>query len=336
MLFTAFLQETFRRLQGCCAAQGEAATQQGVDDELLDRAVEHVVDETYNRLRLLPGYAGRLRGLVQESFRYIDGLVEALPDAIQCCRSTYVEDPRVNAFFASPQQMCEVFSRSEDVRSLFEGAPDAVECWALLCMRKEERRSFGMALVGDDVRKDVMQVGVSFGDHQVVSPGITEGDARRALKCCIFNHLLSYIRRRAKTAKETRGELENRRRVLQGRLQRAAPEGALALQSQIADVERDLALEDLQLNSLEDHMEFIAGVLGNPQLYVSGAGMSLRLSRLGIKMDVDSGEAGYTVPLSEIRVSCHEPRIATLVRFPRSELLPQQDYLERADRFLGA
>ncbi len=335
MVFTAFLQETFRRLKGFSAPMGAAAGA-GADEELLNQAVEHVVEETYGRLRLLPGYAGRLRGPVRKSFHYIDQLVDGLPDAIHCCRSSYVADPRVNAFFSSPQQMCEVFSRSEDVRDLFNALPGAEECWALLCMRKEERRQFGMALVGDDVRKEVMQTGVSFADHQVVSPGATEEDARRALKCCIFNHLLSYIRRRAKTAKETRLELENRRRVLERRMGQEDGDQAAELRGQIDQVDRDLALEDLRLISLEDHLEFIADVLDNPEQHVSGGGQQLYLSRLGIKLESDSKEAGYVLPLSEIRVSCHEPRIASLVRFPRSELLPKQDYLEKADLFLSA
>ena len=334
MVFTSFLQETFRRL-GSLSAPIKAAADLQVEDELLDRAVEHLVDETYGRLRLLPGYTERLRGPVREAFQYIDQLVESLPEAIHCRRSAYVDDPRVNAFFSSPQQMSEVFSRSEDVRSLFDSSPGAGECWALLCMRKKERHQFGMALVGEEVRKDVMQTEVSFTDHQVLSPGVTEADARRALKCCIFNHLLGYIRRRAKTAKESRLGLESQRSALKARARTASAEKAAALNRQISELENELAQEDLRLVSLEDHMAFIVDVFSNPMQHVSGGGQELHLSRQGIKLKADAGESGYRVSVSEIRVSCHEPRIATLVCFPRSELLPQLDYLAKADLFLS-
>jgi hypothetical protein len=336
-MLSAFLQATFARLNGGLAAWNQAGGGSAPNAIDFSQAVEHVVDETYPRLRMAPGYARRLRGPVENAFRYIDELVESIPPAILCCRSNYVSDPQVNAFFAGPDHIQKVFSESEEVRSLFDSSPDVCECWALLCMRKEERRQFGMDLAGDDVRREVLQTGVSFTDHQIVSPGVEEADARRALKCCIFNSLLGYARRRAKTAKETALELGNRRKALQGRLTRASDEhAARELQAQIDQLEQGLAQESLKLVTLNDHLEFVAEVLGNPAQYVSRGGHDLRLSRLGIKLEGQSDKAGYEVPLAEIHVACHEPRIAALVRFRRDELLARHDYLRKADLFLVA
>jgi vacuolar-type H+-ATPase subunit E/Vma4 len=170
----------------------------------------------------------------------------------------------------------------------------------------------------------------------VVSPGISEEDARRALKCCIFNSLLNYIRRRVKTVKEETQELENRRRMLLGRIKhQEQAESSEQLQAQLQEVEGKLEQRELRLDSLQDHLEFVADVLAHPAAYVDGNHHELRLNRLGIKLEDGAEDAGYTVPLSEIRVACHQPRIATLVRFPREELLPRQDYLKKADLFLA-
>ena len=76
-------------------------------------------------------------------------------------------------------------------------------------------------------------------------------------------------------------------------------------------------------------------MLAHPEQYVYRDQHELRLNRLGVKLEDDSTEAGYTVPLSEIQVAYHKPRIAALVRFPREELLPRQDYLQKADLFLA-
>ncbi len=333
-MWMAILQDTFYRFSGFGAGSGSTHAA-AMDDALLDKTVQHVVDETYGRLRILPGYEQRLRGPVSEAFRYIDRLVEGLPPAIDCCRSAYVSDPRVNAFFSGPDQICEIFSHSEEVRGLFDANLETEECWALLCMRKQERRQFGMALVNDSVRKDVIQTGVSFTDHQVMAPGITEMEARQGLKCCIFNSLLSYIRRRAKTAKEAREGLENRRRSLKSRLRHETDEDkASDMKARIAELERDLAGEEPSLITLDDHLEFIAHVLGSPAQHVSRTGKAMHLDRLGIKQDQDRSDAGNVIPLAEIRVACHEPRIAALACFPRKELLPQHDYLKKADLFL--
>ncbi len=183
-MISEFLQSAYSRLVTGAVDGAEPGGDWGACGATLSQAVEHVVDETYPRLRIIPSYGQRLSGPVSKAFHHVDTLVEQIPEAIPCHRSAFVSDTRVNAFFSGPQQLLEVFSQSRDVRELFDTMPDAHECWALLCMRKEERQRFGLALEGDEVRKDVMQTGVSFTDHQLVSPGCTEADARKALKCC--------------------------------------------------------------------------------------------------------------------------------------------------------
>lgn len=306
----------------------------------LSDAVEFVVNEVSSRLRAVPGYARVLREPVAASLRYIDEMVETIPGAVLCCRSTFSQDPRVNAFFVSPRHLQDVFSQSEEVRYLFDADPEVQECWALLCMRKEERRQLGMALVGDAVQKDVMQTAVSFTDHEVVSPGGSESAARCALKCCIFKGLLAHVRRTAAAAKTNMEDLENRLRVLRGRLRTAteradAEQRRTALLAEIEVVERALAAEDLRVATLQDHLQFVADALGNPAEYLRASASSLRLSRMAIKLEQGMNAPGYQVPLSEIHIASQTPRISVLVRFPRRELQPRQDLLRKAELFLA-
>jgi hypothetical protein len=53
----------------------------------------------------------------------------------------------------------------------------------------------------------------------------------------------------------------------------------------------------------------------------------MRLSRMAVKLDNCSDESGYELTLPEIHIASHAPRISTLVRFPREELLPEKDFL---------
>jgi hypothetical protein len=336
----SFLQEMFLRF-------GEAfATGDGEEDVVpsctgaLTQAVEHIVDETYSRLRLLPGYARRLKGPVTETFRYIDALVEGVPGGIECCRSAFSEDPRVNAFFVDPGHLQEVFSCNPQVRDLLDANPEVGECWALLCMRMDERRQLGISLVGDSVQRDVMQTAVSFTDHQVIAPGSTEDEARRSLKCCIFNGLLSYIRKQADDAKTRAMKLEVRRKSLCTRVKQVVPEQdpelLEELQKKIEDLELELAQETPRLASLEDYLDFVVAVLENPMQYLNGRPSAIRLSRLGIKQEGDSGDApGDEIPLYTIQVAWRAPRVGVLVRFPRAELLPRHDFVRNADLFLA-
>ena len=335
----SILQEIFLRFGGAFKAlDGEGDVAPPCSGPLT-QAVEHVIDGTYRRLRFLPGYFQRLAEPVATTFRYIDTLVEAVPTAILCCRSAFSDDPRVNAFFVDPNHLQEVFSQNAEIRDLLDADPNANECWMLLCMKKEERRQLGMSLVGDAVQKDVMQTVVSFTDHQIYAPGCSEADARRSLKCYIFNGLLAHIHKRADEAKVRTTMLATRRKSLIGRLNRTVPENGGEsrenLQGKVDDLERELSDESPRLASLEDHLDLVANILANPAQYLSGNLSSLNLSRLGVKLDGNHARTGNEIPLYEIKVASHDPRVGALVHFPRAELLPQQDFIRTADLFLA-
>ncbi|MEA3411069.1 MAG: hypothetical protein U9R74_05960 [Pseudomonadota bacterium] len=331
-----FVQMIFQGLSGRTA---DKASGGGACNDLT-RAVERVVDEVSANLRSIPRYARVLTGPVSLTFQYIDEVVEKTPGAFPCRRSAFVEDPRINAFFASAQHLQEVFSQSEEVRQVFEKKPDAAECWGLLCMRKEERTKLGMAAVDGAIRRDVMQTAVNFTDHQIVSPGTTESEARCALKCCIFNSLLADIRSKVTSARTRSGELGTRLRALQGRLRRLENGGNAGstrseLREEIAAVERELATVEPRLETNDDLLQFLADTLSDPGKFIRMQTRSLRLNRMGTRIEGDSSEPGYDLDVSEISVASREPRVSAMVRFPRAELLPREDFLKKANLFLS-
>lgn len=326
-MMTAFLQYAFRHFRGDFGAWHKQAVSHQ-DSGLLRRAVEHVVDETSSRLRVIPGYRRRLEGPVADTFLYIDTLVERMPGAFMCSRTAFGSDPRVKAFFVSPRHMQEVFSESKDVRTLFDSHPQAKECCALVCMHMEERRKFGVALVGDSVHREVMQTTVSFMQHQLYSPGISEADARRALKCCIFNSILNTIRQRFADARAC--EMERRKQLvsLRNQLREAIRQGAsVGQQARLEKRMEALACSPGNGNplpqTLEEQLAFILDVLRNPARCVSAGFQRLRLTHMGVRVGEESKEPAYELDIAKIHVASREPRVAALVRFPRSELLPR-------------
>ena len=328
-MMTAFLQYAFGHFRGNFRAWHDQA-ESHQDSGLLRRAVEHVVDETSSRLRVIPGYRRRLEGSVADTFLYIDSLVERMPGSFLCSRTAFGSDPRVKAFFVSPRHMQEVFSESRDVRSLFDAHPQAKECCALVCMHMEERRKFGVALVGDSVHREVMQTTVSFMQHQVYSPGVSEADARRALKCCIFNSILGTIRQRLADARAS--EMERRKQLvsLRNQLREAIRQGAAVeqqarLEKRMEALACDTGSGNPLPQTLEEQLAFILDVLGNPAGFVSAGFQRLRLTHMGVRVGEDSKEPAYDLDIAKINVASREPRVAALVRFPRSELLPKPE-----------
>ena len=333
-----FLDALFRRLgagpnDALDAQEPNAASCSGS----LEQAVEHVVERTSGRLRAVANYAPRLREPVLTALRAIDGMVEQIPGVTPCHRASYANDAAVNAFFVDHASLRGVFSDSREVRDLFDDHAEAAQCFALLCMHREERRQLGMALEGDRLRKDLLQTTVSFTDHQVVSPGLAEGDARCALKCCIFNSLLAHIHKRADDALSRADDLKGRAQAWRARLQRH-PEGSpahAAVLQELEKIERIRAAQPLQLDALEDHFRYLTDSLSQPENIIGARRVTICLDRMGVKHDAADGAGTRAVALSEIRIADQPARVACLVSFPRSELLPERDFLREASLFLA-
>jgi hypothetical protein len=339
-MLPAFLQETFDRLRGNTHTWSGEPTASSHCVKSIDEIAEFVIAQTSSRLRVVPGSVRRLRGPIADTMRYIDELVEQVPGVVRCERAAFSEDPRVNAFFVDHRHLQQVFSQSSEVRALFDEHPSLQECFGLLCMRKEERRQLGMALMDDAVHKDVLQTSVNFTDHQIVSPGSDEADARCALKCCIFKSLIDHIRRQAMQAETGAYELENRHRALRARLRRLTPDPSS--EGEREDLERQLQVTEEQLQShgprlasLEDHLRFVIDVLANPEQMLRAHQRSIFVDRMGIMLDQPDAGASE-LNLSEIQIGRQHPRVACLVGFRRAELLPRRDFLQEASVFLTA
>jgi hypothetical protein len=332
-----FVQSLFARLRDQAAKPADQArTTEGPCATSLALAVEYVVDQVWERLRAAPGYAKVLREPVETALRYVDGMAEHVPGPLRCSRETFAVDADVNAFFVSPDHLQEVFSQSEEVRRLFDGDPEAEECWALLCMQTKERHGPGMALVRGQIQRDVMQTRVSFCEHQVMAPGRSERDARQALKCCIFSGMLGFIRQRLEEATQRTANVQ----VLRTRLRQLGTATEMArrrteLKIQLAAEERALAAQGPAVADIADKLHFVADLLSHPSALVSATQRPLHLSRLGVRIGEQSDEPGYRLQLAEIQIAAQAPRVGALVRFPRQELLPPRDFLRQADLFLS-
>jgi hypothetical protein len=334
----SLVQELFARLRDQPAALSSAGpgASEGACHASIALAVEHVVDHVSPRLRAAPGYAKVLREPVAAALRHIDAMAELVPGPLTCSRESFAADSQVNAFFVSPGHLREVFSQSREVRQVFDDEPDTDACWALLCMQMKGKSRPGLALVRNQVQRDVMQTTISFCEHQVVAPGRTERDARQALKCCIFNGFLGFTRHRLEEATQRRDAARIlRRRLRQLRTEPGTDHRRVALELELAAAEREIARQDQPIADIAEKLRFVAGILANPSAMMSAIRKPLNLSRLGVQISDSSNEPGYRLVLSEIQIASHAPRVGALVKFPRHELLPAPDFIRQADLFLS-
>lgn len=339
-MLPVFLHQTFGRLKEASQnwrklPQAESSCITGID-----QIAEFVIDQVSNRLYAIPGGIRRLREPIANTMGYIDGLVEQVPGILRCQRSTFISDPRVNAFFVDQNHLQEVFSQSQEVRTLFENHPDLEECYGLLCMRGEERRQLGMALTDGLIRRDVMQTSLSFTDHQIFSPGSNEAEARCALKCCIFKSLIAHIQQQAIRTETEAYELESRYGALRARSRRfeldpSNDDDHSELWCQMRKIEQQLQDQMPRLISLEDRLRHVIDALSHPEQIVRAQTRSVHIDRMGIKHE-QPNKTSHELLLSEILMGCQRPRVACLVCFRRDELLPRKDFLAEAGVFLAS
>ena len=302
----------------------------------LQLLVESTVDKVDPRIRLIGGYKKRLMAVVEQALDYVESMVEMIPDPVVVNRSSFGTDPRVNAFFVSADDLQSVLSRSSELQDylLEQQGRDLTECCALLCMRKTERRVLGMDLNGDQVRRDVQQVTVSFSEHQVISPGATEDEVREGLKCCMFQALVSQVLDGVSGCKASVEHLTAQRRSLHARLrslesgQRKStgdfnpdthPE-ALELQQRLSESQEQI--ERTQCRGPEDSLERLVKALTNPAELINLHHTSLRLSRLGVKLESEgeSGGSSNAVNFAEVDLGEADRRVVVLAKFAPREL----------------
>ncbi len=142
--------------------------QEGLDDELINKAIDRAVEATDPRFRFLPSYRRRLRGPVTTAAKHIISLVDEIPSATALGKAAYSDNQRLRVFFASPDRLLQVIGKSPfitDYLKSYKGLrPDSL--FGLLTMERTERTEFGMGLENDRVVRDIKQVVVNFGNHR--------------------------------------------------------------------------------------------------------------------------------------------------------------------------
>lgn len=308
----------------------------------VQEAVERVIDGTEPRLRLVPGYRRKLQQATATALDYVNDLVDQIPPVLEVTPATFVSDPQVNAFFATPDDLRDIFSQSPELRAFFDeiANSDATEGYALLCTTEYEKTLLGTELNGDILRRDVMQTAVYFSEHKVMSPAASEADVRRGLKQCIFDALVIHALRHIANLKSKRRGLEDQRRILHARLRArqaqgngltrllasAYPEAGAQqhLEQQLAETEQKLAQMPASLDVLGDYLNEVRKILAEPQAFIRLRLVTFNLDRMGIKVDNSSSQAGQQVRFAEIEIVNVLKRVVALVRYPRREMLEQR------------
>jgi hypothetical protein len=318
---------------------------------LVADALEAIVDVVDPRIRSDRSYRRKLEPGVRSTIEHLRGIGQLLPAPILLSPERWKDEPLVQSCFARPDEVRELFGRSRELYRFFDANPGCEEAHALLALRREERTVLAPALIGGELRQDVQQVTVSFGQRRLIAPAMDALGCRRQVGEAILRRMAALAlqgmigkERRVKDLEERKGILATRLRMLQLRrdgVQRALENEAEDPAAEIAQLENALqttveafVAEKASLATLEGIIDNVRRIFEAPQKVVGLETIALRLSGTGYKVAPGSGEAGTDLSLQELFIGEDLRGVIAFVRCARRDLPPPDDAIRRVERTL--
>jgi hypothetical protein len=298
--------------------------------------IECMVQDTDPSIRKVAEYRERLQKPVENALGYIEGLISCIPGPFSLSAESWDKDPLVHALFVSPDEIRSLLQGCVELRSFFQqtGTKTAV---TLLTATKKERTVFGTAQEGEIIRRDVPQVAVEFYDHRVVAPAATEEEKRRKLVqrglYVLATHTLEEILRIHSIREELTEERRmlavklkiqhSRERGLEGLLAGGGKSGTSAEKAQqlLAQIDQQLVELEPGSGTPRDFLGKLEKVLLNPENFLTGKTLGMRLNWMGVKLDDESTENGREVTLAELEIPSRVKRAAVLATVSVDECL---------------
>jgi len=310
---------------------------------VLNEAIDRVVDGIEPKMRYFPGYKKILNKGVSTSLAYISDLVETIPEAILISNKTFTKDPKVNAYFATLEDIRDIFGGSDELRSFFAAAENVnqQEAYALLCMNKSEKTVLGMDLKKDMILREVMQTALNLSEHKILSPATSEIEVRKGIKLCIFDGLITHSLQKIIELKEQKKGLEIQRSILKSRLKTRQSQGgglskllsgaseatlSIDIEQQISDTDKKLQKLPASWEAPEYYLEVIKNILIQPENFIRIKVDTFNINKMGIVSSDNASEQVNSIQFTEIIIANVLKRVVAIVRYPRSEMQPRKEF----------
>jgi hypothetical protein len=328
--------------------------ERGEHERLVEQAIERVVDHTNPRLRALPGYRRKLFDAVAHSLDYCTEVANRIPGPVMVDRKTWASDPLVNSLFGSAESLRWGLTSKAVRHYVKETAVEAGDCYAVLLAVPQVRTQLGIEVRGDFIRHDVKQTTLNFANHEVVLPAGDPQTVRREAASAIMDTLVGVAVTEIAEQEGRIAELEERERIVCIKRKSLAPTGRAldlmgseagarleelaALDKRLAELKKDLADARVGLATLDDYLERLRGMLVHPEVHIGAKLERVRLDRMNVVRYVgdEDPEDGVEIELFRGYRSDRPGRILLLARFPRGELVDDDERAAEIERYVNA
>jgi hypothetical protein len=318
------------------------------DDALARAIIDRVIGATDKRLAAVSGYRKTLRDPALATLEHVRRIAREIPGPLEVSTHAWSVDPMIRALFAKATDVPAVFSHNAEVRECFARSMVS-ECLAMLSLKHVERQVFAPAQEGDATRDEVARTTVSFGSPRVFAVGTRQTAVRVEIAKRCVDYLALRALARMTADQEHRKELEQERALLKVRLQLAEQARAgltvIAASAPAMPMHRAALAVELEANAkaleafaptglMSRFLNILGEVLADPGAHLRLEPCTVPLDTMNFRVPNDAS-AAVVLRLQEIWLPDRPPLAAMVARFPRAELLPIEDALAQAERFLA-
>jgi len=317
------------------------------DDEVIDWAIEKLVDGTDSRLRLVGGYKRKLRDCVERSVSFVDEAGESLPPPLAIEPRAFTSNHAIRTWFGTIRTLHEAFGLSLPVQQFVAQAENAslTHFFAGMSASINQKTVLVPELRGEMIQREVPRTAFSFTNHAIVAPAATEKALRLEVKERAYMNLVERSLAHLVSIKHRRGELEKQRTLLRSKL-RALQSGRLGMQPFVAaspmesgdaaslevtldEIELELGDATWRTDTLDRHLSRVIEVMSNPEEQLRVTPASIRVTQMGFVSTDEADEEYDEVEYTEVATGQSGDFAVRLVTFPAKELSPPEQFRPR-------
>lgn len=265
----------------------------------LEAALARAVSVVEPLLAQTKGYPERYLSPVRTALNYATQLAASVPGPVTVDREAYAKDALVHALFPDVDAISAAFTSSLGLQNYLRGAAPGSEFYALMGMRRIEKKIIGMEPAGMIVQRDVLQQAVYFGDHTIESPSPSEALAREQIALRFFDALAGKVRERIEQRRQARQALADEIDMLLAHLRAAFDSDRPDMEQRLEKLTDNLQYVTESLD-LERYAEDFEAVLLQPQQHLRLQQIEINLDSMGIRRTGDEADRGKAIVFSEL------------------------------------
>jgi len=303
------------------------------EDDVLDE-IDKIVLEIDSTILPVRRFRKKILPSVRNAMQYISGLIPQIPGPVDFDPGRWDDDPLLRAMFISREELTGVLQSSKALKNFFRRT-NASQAFAILVAERKEKKIFGTEKDGEIVRRDVPQTAVFFEDFKVFAPAADLAQTRLQVQHRALVSLFTQAFEKITDLQLWKEDLEKQQELLEFKVQRpedtdlktdlnhteADDNQTQELLEVLGDITRKLEEIKAQLDTPEDHLEYLNAILLNPEQHLRLETVSLKLSRLGIRLDPSSTEPANEFTVAEFELGKEPKQALVWIRVEQPSVL---------------